>query len=100
MKSVTSRSRASCRRYLFALPVVFCLLPSLAHATSDYYRHVIFDNSLTSDSYFYSRSQASGKSFLEKQSGRLPVETKVFLTPPNAIRLKWQFAPEGGRGRE
>jgi hypothetical protein len=30
----------------------------------------------------------------------LPVETKVFLTPPNAIRLKWQFAPEGGRGRE
>jgi hypothetical protein len=68
----------------------------LAHAASDYYRHIIFDNSLTSDSYFYSRSQASGKSFLEQQSGRLPVETKVFLTPPNAIRLQWQSAPEGG----
>ena len=96
LKSVTGRSRASCRRYLLALRVVFCLLPLLAHAASDYYRHIIFDNSLTSDSYFYSRSQASGKSFLEQQSGRLPVETKVFLTPPNAIRLQWQSAPEGG----
>jgi len=96
MKSVTGRSRGSRRHYLLVFPVVFLLLPSLAHAASDYYRHVIFDNSLTSDSYFYSKGQASGKSFLEQQSGRLPVENKIFLTPPNAIRLQWQSAPEGG----
>jgi hypothetical protein len=57
---------------------------------------VIFDNSLTPDAYFYSRGQASGRSFLEVQRGRLPVETGIFLTPPNAIRLQWQSAPQGG----
>jgi hypothetical protein len=72
------------------------LLPSIAHTASDYYRHVIFDNSLTSDSYFYSAGRASGQSFLEEKNFRLPVETKIFLTPPNAIRLQWQSAPEGG----
>ncbi len=80
---------------LFILALL-CLLPSPARASSTYYRHVIFDNSLTSDNYFYSRGQASGKSFVAEQQGRLPVETKIFLTPPNAIRLEWQSAPEGG----
>lgn len=96
IKSVTGRSGGSRRQHLLVLFIAFCLLSLPAHAASDYYHHVIFDNSLTSDSYFYSTGQASGQSFLEQQSGRLPVETKIFLTPPNAIRLQWQSAPEGG----
>ncbi len=84
------------RRLLFFLASVALLFPPLARAASDYYRHVIFDNSLTTDSYFSSRAQASGKSFIEQQNGRLPVETGTFLTPPNAIRIEWQSAPEGG----
>lgn len=100
MKCVTGRSCGSRRQYLLSLLVVICLFPSLAHAASDYYRHVIFDNSLTSHSYFYSTGQASGQSFLEQQDSRLPVETKTFLTPPNAIRLQWQSAPEGGWSAE
>jgi len=40
-------------------------LSSLAHANSEYYRHVIFDNSLTGDNYFYSGGGTSGGSFLE-----------------------------------
>lgn len=75
---------------------VACLLPSLAHASSDYYRHIVFDNSLTSDQYFYSSGQSNGQSFLEQKDYRLPVETKTFLTPPNAIRIQWQSAPGGG----
>lgn len=78
------------------LAVVATLCVSQASQASEYDRHVIFDNSLTPDSYFYSRAQASGNSYIEEQSGRLPVETTTFLTPPNAIRLQWQSAPDGG----
>ena len=75
-------------------PITECVADNgfLDHATDDYYRHVVLDNSLTSDNYFYSTGRASGHSFLEEQNGRLPVETKIFLTPPNAIRLQWQSA--------
>jgi hypothetical protein len=83
-------------RHLLILSIVALLLPTEAAAASDYYRHVFFDNSLTSDNYFYSGGQSSGQSFLEQQKGRLPVETGVFLTPPNSIRIQWQSAPEGG----
>ncbi len=96
MSFVAGKVRGSRTQHLLVLAVAICLLPSLAHAASDYYRHVIFDNSLTPDDYFYSTGQASGQSFLEQKDGRLPVDTKIFLTPPNAIRLAWQSAPGGG----
>ena len=63
---------------------------------SDYYRHVIFDNSLTSDAYFNSRGSANGGSYLEVRNGRLPVETSTFMTPPNALRLQWESKSGGG----
>ena len=74
----------------------FLLMSSLAGANTEYYRHVVFDNSLTSDAYFNSRGMANGKSLLELQNQKLPVETKTFLTPPNALRLQWQSNPDGG----
>lgn len=43
---------------------------------------------------------ANGSSFLELTHSRLPVETKTFLTPPNALRLQWQSQPGGGREGE
>jgi len=76
------------------LGVVWC--SAAAHANTEYYRHVIFDNSLTPDSYFYSNGLANGMSFLELKGRRLPVETKTFLTPPNALRLQWQSQTDGG----
>ncbi len=78
----------------FLLGVV-SLSPAESGST-EYYRHVIFDNSLTSDSYFYSQGLANGASFLELKDRRLPVETKTFLTPPNALRLQWESQPGGG----
>src|SRR5215472_16664826 len=89
----------SMRRTISVCAVVaflFAGLVSSAAVVSDYYRHVIFDNSLTSNSYFYSRGMANGASSLELDGWRLPVETKMFLTPPNALRLQWESRPNGG----
>jgi len=77
------------------LAAVF-LSPGQLRAGSDYYGHVIFDNSLTKDTYFFSSGQANGHSFVEQKDGRLPVEITTFRTPPNAIRIQWQSAPDGG----
>ena len=74
----------------------FILLTAAAWGSTEYYRHVVFDNSLTSDNYFYSWGLANGSSFLELKNRRLPVDTETFLTPPNALRLQWQSQPGGG----
>ena len=79
---------------LFVLVGAHCF--AHAQGDTDYYRHIVFDNSLTSDHYFYSWGQSSGGSLIQQQDGRLPVETKIFLTPPNALRLEWQSEPGGG----
>jgi len=72
------------------------LLPSLVTAQTAYYRHAFFDNSLQRDYYFNSSAVATAPSTLEAQNWRLPVETKNFLSPPNALRLHWRSAPGGG----
>lgn len=67
----------------------------LCYGNSEYYRHSFFDNSLTSNGYFYSSGQASVPSVVELHNGRLPVESATFLTPPNALRLQWESNPGG-----
>jgi hypothetical protein len=67
-----------------------------AQMPSAYYSHVLFDNSLTPDQYFYARAQAENTSTIATGNGRLPVETRIFHTPPNALRLEWQSNPNGG----
>ena len=79
--------------------IVAALLSHLAaygQGDTAYYRHLVFDNSLTSDHYFYSQGQATGGSSVSQQDGKLPVETKIFLSPPNALRLEWQSQASGG----
>ena len=68
----------------------------LARADTDYYRHTFFDNSITSDDYFYSSGKVSTPSSLLLKDGKLPVDTKTFFTPPNALRLEWQSTKGGG----
>src|SRR5215470_1074573 len=67
-----------------------------AQTPAAYYSHILFDNSLTRDQYFYGRAEGSNTSTLAAVNGRLPVETKIFHTPPNALRLQWQSNPDGG----
>jgi hypothetical protein len=80
-------------------PIVLALALACAptlQAQSAYYRHAFFDNSLQSDFYWNSTAEAAAPSTLELQHRRLPVETKYFLSPPNAIRLQWQSQRGGG----
>jgi len=78
---------------LFGLFVV--LTNSSASAAPDYYNHLVFDNSVTSDYYYYSGGRSVFPSTLQLQSGQLPVETKIFYTPANALRLQWQSVAGG-----
>jgi exo beta-1,2-glucooligosaccharide sophorohydrolase (non-reducing end) len=89
------------RKTVLSLPLVlFCLSSfhsALAQTDSggDYYQHAIFDNSLTGTTYFYSGGTPVFPSTLELYSGKLPVETKAFFSPPNAIRLSWKSVAGG-----
>jgi hypothetical protein len=83
--------RPATSRILLAL----VLPPAVMHAQSDYDRHVFFDHSLTPDRYFYSSGQVSPQSSLTLDRGRVPVDTVMFFTPPNALRLEWKSAPTG-----
>jgi hypothetical protein len=83
---------------IFALTLAFFLAAATTATIADtlYYHHVFFDNSLEHDAYFYSSGNASGPSTLKLVHGKLPVETKFFYTPPNALRLEWTSARNGG----
>jgi hypothetical protein len=76
--------------------IFLVFLCSFGNADTEYYRHILFDNSLESDAYFYSDGRASSPSSLELLHGKLPVSHSVFFTPPNALRLKWRSSPGGG----
>jgi exo beta-1,2-glucooligosaccharide sophorohydrolase (non-reducing end) len=78
---------------LFA--VLLCAAPNLLGDT-EYYQHSFFDNSPMPDAYFYSSGKPSAPSTLELIHGQLPVNTKIFITPPNALQLSWQSAVNGG----
>ena len=81
---------------LILLTLGLACFSAIAWGNTDYYRHVVFDNSLTPDAYFNSRGMANGSSSLELSGWHLPVETTTFLTPPNALRLQWQSQIGGG----
>jgi hypothetical protein len=75
--------------------VVLTAIPCTAVTASDYYNHVIFDNSITSDYYYYSSGRSVYPSTIELLSGSVPVEKKNFFTPPNALRLQWRSVVGG-----
>lgn len=83
----------SAARSLVAL-FILCLSSS-ALAQGDYLNHLIFSNSTTSDSDFYTGARAVEPSTLEARDGRLPVESVKFITPPNALRLHWHSVAGG-----
>jgi exo beta-1,2-glucooligosaccharide sophorohydrolase (non-reducing end) len=66
-----------------------------AAAPSDYYRHVFFDNSNQREVYWQSSASDTSPSELRSAGWRLPVESTLFRTPPNALRIEWQSAPGG-----
>src|SRR5260370_38227071 len=71
------------------------ILARSACADTEYYQHILFDNSLESDAYYYSAGKVSSPSSLELDHGKLPVSNTIFYTPPNASRMKCRFADHG-----
>lgn len=94
MKSVFRNP--SCVSRLQRLLGLLFIVTAAAQGQSDYFLQTFFDNSLTSDSYYYSAGKASAPSTLELLAGKLPVETGQFRTPPNALRLRWKSIRQGG----
>lgn len=84
------------RHRTLRLPALALLLASAAQGQTEYYRHSVFDNSLERDFYYYSFAQATAPSTLEGNKSRLPVDSVHFLSPPNALRIRWQSMPAGG----
>ena len=86
---IDSFMKALCRPQIYLVAVAL-------HAQTSYFQRVLFNNSLTPDTYFYSAGKASAPSILELTDGKLPVEQRVFHTPPNSLRLAWKSMPQGG----
>jgi hypothetical protein len=57
--------------------------------------HTIFDNSRTADRYYRSGGMRSGGSSITLERGRLPIDTALHHSPPNALRLEW-WSTQGG----
>ena len=78
------------------LAVLLCGVAPALFGDTQYYEHSFFDNSAMPDAYFYSSGKASAPSTVELVRGHLPVNTKIFITPPNALQVAWQSALNGG----
>lgn len=76
------------------LPAVLSFI-SLSVLAQSYDRHTAFDNSLPSGSLYGSRAESVAPSRLDVVDGKLPVDETHFISPPNALRLKWQSATGG-----
>jgi hypothetical protein len=72
-------------------PIGFGLAVSLAApATAQLYdQHVVFDNARAPGPYHFSLASHVGPSEFEIANNRLPIDSHVFHTPPNSLRLKW-----------
>lgn len=74
---------------------VLTLLTLTANAQSKWQQQVVFENSISPRSYFYSDGMVSGPSQLELINRKLPVEASTFVSAPNSLRLTWQSMPMG-----
>jgi exo beta-1,2-glucooligosaccharide sophorohydrolase (non-reducing end) len=62
---------------------------------SNYYHHLIFDNSLTGGGHYFSSAWSVQPSQIEAHDGKIPVSGDRFFSPPNCLRLSWVSGPGG-----
>lgn len=84
---VQSRARGHLRSRLCAAMAV--MLFSSSTQAQSYDRHVVFDNARAPGPYHFSRASQIAPSAFEIVAGAIPVDTQVFHSPPNSLRLKW-----------
>src|ERR1022692_1230491 len=97
MGDVRSRGRIQevCSGFWLFWFLILIALPCGAATDKDYYNHVVFDNSITPDYYYYSSGRSVFPRTVQLLSGALPVARKNFFTAPNALRLPCHSAPAG-----
>ena len=84
---------------LFVL-LAFLVAGTRARADQNYSDQVFFENSLSPANYFYSSGKVTPPSTLELIDGKLPVESDTFISGPNALKLQWESAANGGWSAE
>jgi len=83
-------------RRLPVLPLMlFMVETAMAQPTALHDRHVFFENSAATGSYYHSEASVVAPSELEIADGKCPVEAERFVSPPNCLRLAWRSAPGG-----
>jgi exo beta-1,2-glucooligosaccharide sophorohydrolase (non-reducing end) len=80
--------------------LAFLVAGTHARADQNYSDQVFFENSLSPESYFYSLGKVSAPSTLELIGEKLPVESNRFISGPNALKLQWMSAADGGWSAE
>jgi hypothetical protein len=75
--------------------MVFLVCAQRGPAQTSYYRHIFFDNGPRTSGYAYSTGKAVAPSILDVEGKTLPVDSRIFLTPPNSIRVSWQSRTGG-----
>ncbi len=78
-----------------ALLLTLAAMPE-ARADQHYSGEVFFENSLAAGSYPYSKGTITAPSALHLVDGKLPVETREYISGPNALELRWTSAVNGG----
>jgi hypothetical protein len=81
----------SLSRKVLANLIVSFLLPTASMSQPRYDHHVVFDNSLTDRSYYFSHGSVVSPSTVEIIDGKFPIDDKIFFSPPNSLRLKWKL---------
>lgn len=85
------------RLFLFPCALLLSLVPVLpAQVVSEPAQKVFFENSHNSRRYFRSEVRESRPSTIESIDGKLPIDTKTFVSAPNSLELQWNSQPRGG----
>src|ERR1700750_2962261 len=71
------------------------VLAASAAIAQDWQQKEFFENSESVRAHFYSEGNVSAPSTLELIDGKLPVDTSIFVSAPNSLRLAWTSAPNG-----
>lgn len=89
--------RVGIKRKKSTATAALLMLAAAATATAQsWQQHEFFENSESVRAHFYSAGNVSAPSSLELIDKKLPLETKVFHSGPNALRLAWDSMPNGG----
>src|SRR6202453_2073942 len=84
----------------FLLLLAFVVAGTRARADHNYSDQIFFENSLSPENYFYSSGKVSPPSTLALIDRKLPVERDTFISGPNALKLQWESAANGGWSAE